>query len=83
MKLDGDPIILPMQDKDRRPELLEKVKEVLVSTNQKKDETAEKKRLEAEAKRNQEKKAQDLKFSYQVERDRERKREREKGWTVK
>uniref|UniRef100_K1PTH6 non-specific serine/threonine protein kinase n=1 Tax=Magallana gigas TaxID=29159 RepID=K1PTH6_MAGGI len=27
MKLDGDPIILPMQDKDRRPELLEKVKE--------------------------------------------------------
>lgn len=72
MKLDGDSIILSMQDKDRRLELLEKVKEVLVLINQKKDEIVEKKRLEAEVKRNQEKKVQDFKFFYQVERERKR-----------
>ena len=78
MKLDDDPIKIPMYDRDCRTELLEKVKEIFATKSRKIDEAKEKKRQEAEAKKNLEKKAQDLKFSYQVWRERERERERQR-----
>lgn len=60
MKLDDDPIKIPMYDRDCRTELLEKVKEIFATKSRKIDEAKEKKRQEAEAKKNLEKKAQDL-----------------------